>query len=194
MTDCVACVEPENYAAVALKLQDTALRTEQCIFELEKRLRGAVNQPTLIRAASFAGLPAGVQAGLTTAFATPTFQNSELTTFNTLLPRGVYQAGLYFNIIATGAVNDNSYRFAIIYTRNAYAALTVPNKFNVYQTTFESNNGSGMDMMLHTVIESDGNDQVSFAAQHGNTSSTCNVNGIAWISRLSNLDAPRTVI
>jgi hypothetical protein len=193
MTDCVSCVEPENYAAVALKLQDTALHTEQCIFALEQRLRGAVNQPTLIRGASFLGLGAGVQADLTTAFVTPTFQNSDISSFATLLPRGVYQAGLYFNIIATGAVNDNTYRFAVIYTRNAYAALSVPNKFNVYETTFESNNGAGMDMMLHTVVESDGQDQVHFAAQHGNTSSTCNVTGIAWISRLSDLDAPRVV-
>jgi hypothetical protein len=194
VTDCFTCVEPENYAAVALKMQETALDAEQCIFALEQRLRGAVNQPTLVVPFTSVGIPDNFQWELANAFVTPTFQNSSSSTFNTILPRGIYQAGLSFTITASGAVNDNTYRFAIIFTRKAYAALTVPNKFNVFETSFESNNGAGMDMTLHTVIESDGNDQVHFATQHGNTSSTCNITaGIAWVSRLSDLDAPRVV-
>lgn len=191
MTDCFSCAEPENYAAVALKMQETALRAEACIYTLEQRLRGAVNLPTVIAPVTASGISVNFQQTLFPG--TPTFQNSTYSSFNTLLPRGVYQAGLFFTITATGAVNDNTYRFAVIYTRNAFDALTVPNKFNVYETSFESNSGNGMDMTLHTVIESDGQDQVFFAAQHGNTSSTCNVSGYVWISKLSDLDAPRVV-
>ena len=191
MTDCFDCADPANYAAVALQLQETALDAEACIYTLEQRLRGAVNLPTLIAPVTAAGIASDFQFTLTPG--TPTFQNSTFSAFNTLLPRGVYQAGIFFTITASGAVNDNTYRFAMIYTRNAYAALTVPNKYNVFETSFESNNGSGMDMTLHTVLESDGQDLVLFAAQHGNTSSTCNVSGFVWISKLSDLDALRVV-
>lgn len=191
MTNCFDCAEPANYAAVALQLQETALDAEACIYALEQRLRGAVNLPTLIAPVTATGISSDFQFTLTPG--TPTFQNSTFSTFNTLLPRGVYQAGIFFTITASGAVNDNTYRFAMIYTRNAYAALTVPNKYNVFETSFESNNGSGMDMTLHTVLESDGQDLVLFAAQHGNTSSTCNVSGFVWISKLSDLDTPRVV-
>lgn len=193
MTDCFSCAEPENYAAVALKMQETALRAESCIYDLESRLRGAVNQPTLIVPIS-AVIPVNTQSNITPT-ATPTFQNSSFSAFNlTFTPRGVYQVGLAFTITATGAVNDNTYRFAVIYVRDVYDALTVPNKYNVYETVFESNNGSGMDMAISTVVELDGSDQVRFAAQHGNTSSTCSVTGFAWLTRLSDLDAPRVVI
>ena len=183
-----------NYAAVALKLQETALSAESCIFDLEHRLRGAVNQPTLIAAISVPSVSANTQTILNPS-STATFQNSPISAFNlTFMPRGVYQVGLAFTIAATGAVNDNTYRFAIIYVRDVYDALTVPNKYNVFETCFESNNGSGMDMTITTVVELDGTDQVRFAAQHGNTSSNCSVTGFAWLTRLTDLDAPRVVI
>lgn len=191
MTGCFDCADPANYAAVALQMQETALDAEACIYALEQRLRGAVNLPTLIAPVTASGIASNFQFSLTPG--TPTFQNSTFSAFNTLLPRGVYQAGVFFTITASGAVNDNTYRFAMIYTRNAFDALTVPNKFTVVETSFESNSGNGMDMTLHTVVESDGQDQVFFAAQHGNTSSNCNVSGFVWVSKLSDLDAPRVV-
>lgn len=193
MTDCFECAQPANYAAIALKLQDTALDAEQCIFALERRLRGAVNLPTLITTANAGAFGNDIAQPL--GLAAATFQNSTMTSFGFPLPRGVYQAGLSFTITATGAVNDNTYRFAIIATRNAYAAASVPDTFNIFETCFEANNGAGMDMTVHTVIESDGNDLVRFRAQHGNTSSTCAVtNGICWVTRLSDLDAPQVVL
>lgn len=193
MTDCFTCPQPANYAAVALQLQQTALQAENCIFALEQRLRGAVNQPTLVLPATVGAFAADTFQLLTMGAAT--FQNSTITSYNNPLPRGVYQAGLSFNISATGALTDNSYRFAIIATRNAYAAASVPDTFNVFETSFEASSGAGTDMTIHTVIESDGNDIVRFAAQHGNAASTCIVTGgLAWVSRLSDLDAPRVVI
>lgn len=193
MTDCFECPQPANYAAVALQLQKTALQAEQCIFALEQRLRGAVNLPTLAVNTTNAGFSANVYQPL--GFGSTIFQNSTITSFALPLPRGVYQAGLSFTITATGAVNDNTYRFAIISTRNAYAAASTPDTYNIFETSFESNNGNGMDMTIHTVVESDGKDLVRFGAQHGNTSSTCAITGgIAWVSRLSDLDAPRVVI
>lgn len=193
MTDCFSCAEPANYAAVALKLQQTALQAEDCIYALETRLRAAVNMPTLIVPVSFAGVIANAQTIL--GFGTVTFQNSTITSFNAALPRGVYEVGLSFNIAATGAVNDNTYRFAQIGVRPAGAPLSEPNSFNVFETSFESNSGNGMDMAVHTVVESDGTDRVIFYAQHGNTSSSCDVTfGLAWAIRLSDLDAPRVVV
>lgn len=190
---CFTCAEPANYAAVALKLQDTALRAESCIFALEQRLRGAVNLPVMVTTANSGAFAADVRQPL--GLGTPTFQNSGIISFGNPLPRGVYEAGLSFTITATGAVNDNTYRWAIITTRNAYAAQSELDNFYSYETSFESNNGSGMDLTHHTVITSDGSDVVRFHAQHGNTSSTCTVtSGIAWVVRLSDLDAPRVVI
>lgn len=191
--DCFTCPEPENYAAVALQLQQTALQAESCIFALEQQLRGAVNMPALIVPVSAGGIAANTSFILSTG--TATFQNSSYTSFGFPLPRGVYQVGLSFTITATGVVNDNTYRFAQIGVRNFYAPLTVPNRFNVFETSFEANTGNGMDMGLHTVVESDGNDKILFYAQHGNTSSTMNVTaGLGWAIRLSDLDAPRVVL
>jgi len=193
VTDCFTCATPQNYAAVALKMQETALAAESCIFELEQRLRGAVNQPALIVPATFGAFPDNSLVIL--SLGTATFQNSQFTSFFTPLPRGVYEVGLSFTMTATGAVSDNTYRFARISTRNAYLPLSAPDKSTVYEIVFESNNGAGMDMTLHTVVTSDGNDVVRFLAQHGNTASTCTVtNGLAWAVRLSDLDAPRVVI
>lgn len=193
MTDCFTCAQPANYAAVALQLQQTAIQAENCIYGLETRLRAAINLPAFVVPVSASGITANAQQIL--GFGTATFQNSIITTLNNSLPRGVYQVGLSFNIAATGAVNDNTYRFAQIGVRPNLAPLSQPNSFNVFETTFESNSGNGMDMALHTVIESDGGDRVVFYAQHGNTSSTCNVTfGLAWVIRLSDLDSPRVVL
>lgn len=193
MTNCFSCAEPQNYAAVALKLQQTAIQAENCIYALETRLRAAINMPTFIVPVSGTGIP--VNVGEILSFGTPLFQNSTITSFNAALPRGVYEVGLSFNIAATGAVNDNTYRFAQIGVRPAGAPLSQPNSFTVFETAFETNSGNGMDMALHTIVESDGRDRVIFYAQHGNTSSTCNVTfGLAWVIRLSDLDAPRVVL
>lgn len=193
MTDCFNCADPANYAAVALKLQQTAIQAENCIYDLETRLRAAVNMPAFIIPVSAAGVIANFQTIL--GFGTATFQNSIITSFNNALPRGVYEVGLSFNIAATGAVNDNTYRFAQIGVRPTLAPLSQPNSFEVFETSFESNSGNGMDMAVHTVVESDGGDRVIFYVQHGNTSSTCNVTfGLAWAIRLSDLDAPRVVL
>jgi hypothetical protein len=152
-----------------------------------------VNLPTLVTTANASAFAA--DTGQPLGFAAATFQNSAMTSFGNPLPRGVYQAGLSFTITAAGAVNDNTYRFAFITTRNFYSAASAPDKYAVFQTCFEANTGNGMDMGIHTVIESDGNDVVRFWAQHGNTSSSCAVtNGICWVTRLSDLDAPRVVI
>jgi hypothetical protein len=191
--ECFNCADPQNYAAVALKLQQTAMQAESCIYALETTLRAAINQPALIVPVSYTGMSSSSTPNFL-VLGTPIFQNSPLANFGNPLPRGVYEAGLSFNIAATGAVNDNTYRFAQIGVRNVYAPLSQPNSFNAWQTSFESNSGNGMDMGLHTVIESDGNDRISFYAYHGNTSSTCNITfGLGWVVRLSDLDAPRVV-
>lgn len=192
MTDCFTCAAPENYAAVALKLQQTAIDAENCIFALEQRLRGAVNPLTLIAPITLGSFPSDAESIF--GMGTPTFHNSTYNNFNTAMPRGIYQVGMYFTITAVGAVNDNTYRFARISTRSVYSAASVPNSQSVFQTTFEANTGNGMDMMLHTTVTSDGTDKIQFFAQHGNTSSNCTTtNGVGWVSRLSDLDAPRVV-
>lgn len=194
MTECFTCAEPQNFAAVALKLQQTAIQAENCIYDLETRLRTAVNLPMLIVPVTIAPFSSGTVPAIL-SFGTVIFQNSTMSNFGNALPRGVYEVGLSFTITATGAVNDNSFRFAEIGVRPALAPLSQPNSYNVFETTFETNTGNGMDMAISTIIESDGTDRVTFYAQHGNTSSTCTISsGLAWAIKLSDLDAPRVVL
>lgn len=192
MTDCLSCPDAANYAAIATILQRTALEAEACIFSLEQRLRGAVNLPTVVQPASAGAVAANFRQPLSLSAAT--FANSAYTALSGALPRGVYQVGMFGVMSAVGVINDNSYRQLEIAVRNQFAPSGVPDNYNVLELSYEASSGNGTDIALHTVIESDGNDRVLFYMQHGNTSSNVQLtNGIAWATRLSDLDSPRVV-
>jgi hypothetical protein len=199
MSDCFDCMDPANYAAVALKLQETALAAEACLFPLERSLRAAANLPTLIRTlASPVSCTANSMKVLDT-FATTTFTNfTPSPTFGSTfgqLPSGVWLVGAYVNAIATGVVDDNTYRQLSIVTRTLFAPTSVPNNYTMLETQFEANTGLGVDLLLCTTVTLNGNEAIQFQFLHGNTSSTLNATTGAffWAHRLSDQIALKTV-
>lgn len=198
MTDCFDCMEPENYAAVALKLQETALSAEACLFPVERLLRQAVNLPTLIRTSTATqSTTNNVQSTLAGTGSTAlTFANSSYTSFGTVMPAGVWLVGCYINAIATGAVNDNTFRHLFIVTRRANAFFSEVDRYVFSETQFEANSGNGVDMIGCTTVVANGLDDIlQFRFLHGNTSSTLNISigAIYFAHRLSDQVALKTV-
>lgn len=196
--DCFDCMDPANYAAVALKLQETAFSAEACLFPVEKLLRQAVNLPTIIRTStSTQSTTNGVQSTLAgTGSTTLTFANSSYTDFGTVPPAGVWVIGCYINAIAVGAVNDNTYRHLFIITRRRNAFFSEVDRYVFSQTQFEANVGNGVDMQGCTTMTSNGSDDLfQFRFLHGNTSSNLNISigAIYWAQRVSDTIALKTV-
>lgn len=197
-TDCFSCMDPANYAAVALKLQETALSAEACLYPLEKVLRQAANLPTLIRTSTATqGVAANSKTFLgSTANTTITFANSSYTAFNQVLPAGVWLVGAYIQSVAVGAVDDNTYRLLNILTRRIFAPTSEADFYSFSETQFEANVGLGTQLLGCTTVISTGSTEIlQFALTHGNTSSNLNVQvgAIYWAHRLSDQIALKTV-
>lgn len=199
MTDCFDCMDPANYAAVALKLQETALSAEACLFGIERSLRQAANLPTVIKTTTAAQtITSGVLTTLNLQTAPLTFTNSEYTMGNSstfqLMPAGVWLIGCYLNAAPTGVVDDNTYRQLHLVLRRPFVPSTDPDRYRCTTSTFEAGQGS-MDMMLTTTVVADGTTIPFFQFQHGNTSSTVNIASgcIYWANRLSDQIALKAV-
>jgi hypothetical protein len=194
-TECFTCPQPANYAAVALQLQKTALDAENCIYPLEAVLRGAVNRPTLINTSTntFAVLP-NTRSVLIPTVAT-TFTNNSLNSVSgTAPPAGVYEVGIWFNAVASGATTDNSYRQVEIVTRPVGASSGEPDDSFVALVIYESSNGLGMDMGLNSTIVVNGKQNVFFNFVHNNASNiNISIGAILWWTRISDLAIPRVV-
>lgn len=194
--DCYTCPEPANYAAIALLLQKTALDAEGCIYPLEAQLRSASNRPTIISITSSApSIVVNTRTQIATS-TTTTFANSESLTTQTTLPAGIYEAGVWLNATAAGAVTDNSFRQLEIVVRGVNDASTVPDVYNAYAIIYESNNGSGMDMMLNTTVTLDGTQAIRYYFTHANAGSNVVIaaGAILWVTKISDLTIPRVVI
>jgi hypothetical protein len=199
MTDCLTCPEPENYAAVALQLQNTALQAEACLFNLERQLRSATNPLTTIITSTGAEIVApNVLTDLGITSFTLNYSNwtaNQLLGLGPNLPPGVYQVGAMFTATATGVVNDNSLRLLRIRTKKAGTPTAAEPDFFDELTIYEPNNGNGSDMSLMTTVTLNGNQELLFSFEHTNTSSTLSI-GIGaryWWSRLSDQVALRAV-
>jgi len=199
MTECLTCPEPENYAAVALQLQNTALQAEACLFDLEKQLRNGTNPLTTIVTSTGAELTvANVLADLGVTSFTTNFSNwtaVQLVDLGPNLPPGVYQVGAMLTATATGAVNDNSLRILRIRTIKSGSPTNAAADFSDEVTIYEPNNGQGSDMSLLTTVTLNGNQELRFTFLHTNTSSTISI-GIGaryWWSKLSDQVALRAV-
>lgn len=206
MTECLTCPQPENYAAVALQLQHTALQAEACLFDLERRLRAATNRPTtVLTSTATQTIDANTLTDLGTGGMTVNFNNipatslstpvTSLTNLGPNLPVGVYEVGVSLNAIATGAVDDNSLRFIRIRTKKAGTPVNAPEDFLSEETIYEPNNGNGSDMTLITTVTLNGSQELFFSFQHTNVSSTINISigATFWWARLSDQVALRTV-
>jgi hypothetical protein len=112
------------------------------------------------------------------------------------MPAGVWLVGCYINAIATGAVNDNTFRHLFIVTRRANAFFSEVDRYVFSETQFEANSGNGVDMIGCTTVVANGLDDVlQFRFLHGNTSSTLNISigAIYFAHRLSDQVALKTV-
>lgn len=195
----MTCPHPENYAAIALQLQNTALQAEACLHDLQRRLRQGTNPLTTVLTSTGAELTIAnnLQDLGVTAF-TVNFSNwtaIQLVGLGPNLPPGVYQVGASLTATATGAVDDNSLRILRIRTVPAGAPTNSVADFSDEVTIYEPNNGNGSDMTLMTTVTLNGNQSLRFSFDHTNTSSTISI-GIGatyWWSRLSDQVALRTV-
>jgi hypothetical protein len=194
-TDCFTCPQPDNYAAVALQLQKTALDAENCIYPLEAQLRAAANRPTVINIGSTAP---SIAPSVRTRFGTSTtitFSNSPNLFIQNAFPAGIYETGVWLNATASGATTDNSFRQVEIVTRGLNDPNNVPDDSTVANVMYESNSGLGMDMLLSTTVLLDGTQQIQFWFTHNNASNIIIAAGaIFWCTKISDLTIPRVVI
>jgi hypothetical protein len=199
MTECLTCPQPQNYAAVALQLQNTALQTEACLFTLEQQLRNATNPlTTIITSTGNESVAANVLTDLGITSFTINFSNwtaNQLLSLGPNLPAGVYQVGVMLNATAAGVVDDNSLRVLRIRTKKAGTPTAAAADFSDEITIYEPNNGTGSDMSLFTTVTLNGTQELLFSFTHTNTSSLITIATGAryWWSKLSDQVALRAV-
>jgi len=195
------CPQPSNYAAIAKQMHATALQVEESIFDLERQLRSAVNGPTYIQTstATITGLVANVEQ-----FVGPSGGGSYVTTFDNtgaffldvdspgmfeITGAGMYEIGMFVAVVASGAVDDNSWRsFRIAQQRfdsDEPSGLAIVDE--VSYTLFESNTAVGTSCCLVGHFRIEPTDTVRFLLFHQNTSSTltASAGSIVWMHKLS---------
>lgn len=202
MTNCVDCPHEENYAAIALQLQETALQAEQCLYAAETALRRVPNPNTTILTLTNANAYSSVPE-YTPMFGVQdiVFSNSARTSllFENPAPTGVWMVGCNFTAVATGAINDNTYRELTIAVWPSDISTTTttlaPATSWATTTVYEPNNGTGVDISALTVLEVGEAERIVFFFRHGNTSSTLNVpiGAFFWATRISDATALRVV-
>lgn len=204
----LSCMDGQNMAAVALQLQHTARQAEERFYSVEQRLRAAVNRPTKIQRSTalitgivadpFIGFqsigPAGGGTFVTDFDNTGVNANidSSSRTMFGQIGEGLYEIGLSANLIASGAVTDNSYRiFRIVVTRLDPQINDEPEYDQAAMTLYESNTGVGVDCCLTGVFRLQAADRVHFVVQHANAGSTLNasIGTLIWMTKLSSNDA-----
>lgn len=191
------CPEPDNYAAVALQLQETALQVEQRLYAVERTLRAAGNRPTIVQTttAALTGLVSSlsfndIQPGIVAT--TTNFNNMpggwSYSTVPVLPGPGAYDIGCCLNAIASGGVTDNSLRQVRIQQLRA-----VPGGGSVQSlvdtaeaTVFEANVGGGMDITVVGTFHLQPGDEINFEIRHQNAASTLNISigAIYWTTFL----------
>lgn len=202
------CPQPDNYAAIAKQLHETAVQAEERIYCIEQQLRSAVNRPTVVLTTTADMGPFANTSGTDPLTGVQIFGPSHTftTTFrNTLdvagsgtgwaLSPGMWHVGVYGATFSTGAATDNSYR-------QMRAVLARPNPAGLYtyaqedsETSFESANGVQILITTSAVFRVEAGDMVLFLFRHGNLASTVSVatGAIAWFTKLSSSDVVRVI-
>jgi hypothetical protein len=204
----LSCMDGANMAAIALQMQLTALETEQRILDLERRQRAALNRPTKVQrsTATITGYIADVFPGdqsvgpfnsagnwVVDFDNTGVNSNIDATAMNAALGAGVYEVGIACNVIASGAVTDNSYRIIRILLYRADP--TAFDGFVLFEeaslTLYESNTGVGVDFSVVGEFRMETTDKLVFALQHANAGSTLNltIGALVWMTKKSSNDA-----
>ena len=206
----LACMDGENMAAVGLQLQLTALQAEQRIYTMERRLRASLNRPTKVQrsTATITGYIADVFSGdqslgpfnsagnwVTDFDNTGLNQNvdSSSRTMFGILGEGLYEFGISVNVIASGAVTDNTYRIVriLLYREDptVFDGVTVVDQASL--TLYESNTAVGVDFTVTAQFRMEATDRIVFSLQHANAGSTLNstLGARVWMTKLSSNDA-----
>lgn len=198
------CPDPENYAAVALQMQETALQVEDRLYLVERTLRAAANRQAFVQTTTAA------RTGLTTGGFQPISPSSVANTitftnwpgtggsfFGFQIPTdtgpGLYEIGFYGNLIASGAVTDNTFRVVRLRQERVQPGVgTNVTVDSAEATIFEANVGGGMDLTVSGVFSMILGDSINVELSHGNTGSTLNVSSgaIYWVTYLG---SPETV-
>lgn len=190
MTDCFLCPGDENYAAVALQLQQTAQQAEACLYDLEHALRAAVNPPTVfVTTTATQTVLANNNSQIALAASSVTFSNVALS--STLFPQtplgaGMWHIGASLNCVATGAVTVDSVRVLEIRSRKQTDFALGVSTNSVQSTQDEPNNGTGVDFSFSTIFPLTDTDVVQFRFLHSNASSVnISIGARFWMTRLS---------
>lgn len=197
----LSCPEPENYAAVAKQLHETALETEACIYEQEIALRSMVNRPTIVRVntLTITGLVASLDQSVIGGDAVTVFDNTgrafdeyiqESTGIWRFLGEGMYEVGWTAWAVASAAVTDNSVRiFHIEHRRpNPESSIGYDLINHAGFTLFESNTGIGVECSFSAMFRIRPFDYVNFMFFHDNAS-TINIQPgmYSWMSKVSDV-------
>lgn len=206
----LACMDGANMAAIALQLQYTARQAESRIYALEQRLRGADNLPTKVQRSTtnITGIVVDPFVGdqsigpqnsagtwVTDFDNTGVSQNVDSTalTMFGLLGEGLYEFGISCNLIASGAVTDNSYRVIriVLYRQDPTAVDGIVAYEESGVTLYESNTGVGVDAVVTAEFRMEATDRVAFLVQHGNAGSSLNSTAgtLVWMTKKSSNNA-----
>lgn len=199
----LSCPQESNFAAIAKQLHETAVEAENQIYDLEFQLRAAANRPTIVQTTTNPqSIPANVDTILLFPGITSNFNNtvapssmrisSDAGMFQ-ILGEGVYEIGVTGNLIAVGAVDNNSVRQVSIqhHVADPSSAGPILAGYREVQrssfTLFESNVGNGVDFSIVGHFRIKPNDIIFFTVLHGNTSSNLSygIGGIGWLHKLS---------
>jgi hypothetical protein len=179
----LSCPEPDNYAAIAKQLHETALEAEACIFKQEIALRSMVNRPSQVKVTTapitgiFASFDQVVVGGSqlyvfnNTGMFTETGPDNSTDIYN-FLGEGMYEIGWACTAIASGAVTDNSVRiFRIEHQRPDPTAATGFQIINeTGYTLFETNTGNGTDVSFAGIFRIRPGDSINLMLFHNNAS------------------------
>lgn len=205
----LACMDGANMAAIALQLQHTARQAESRIYALEQRLRAADNLPTKVQRSTvtITGYVADPFIGdqsigpqnsagtwVTDFDNTGVSQNVDSTalTMFGLLGEGLYEFGIACNVIASGAVTDNSYRVfrIVLYRQDPTAVDGIVAYEESGVTLYESNTGVGVDAVVTAEFRMEATDRVAFLLQHANASTLNSTAGtLVWMTKKSSNNA-----
>lgn len=195
------CPQPDNYAAIAKQLHETALQAEACIFAEEIALRAMVNRPSIVKVttASITGLSTGTDQLVNGGTPSFPFNNTGMTSdtgpdnseaLYVFLGEGMYEVGWTCTAVASGAVTDNSFRvFRIEQARHDPTSATGFQIVNqTGYTVFESNTGIGVEVSFSGVFRIRPTDRINLMLLHNNASSLSIDPGMyVWMSKVSDV-------
>lgn len=198
MTDCVDCPDEQNYAAIALQLQETAMQAEACLYEVETKLREVTNPETIVITMNNAvNVANGVLSSIGQAIGTVQFANSPRINMvggtNVWTP-GVWEVGAAVSAAPTGAVTVNTIRALFIAVHRGGDPQTVDRYVTVNVET-EPNDGLPVDLTATTTVVIGPRDEIHFYFLHDNAGSVVAIaaGALYWATRLSDDTALRVV-